>query len=95
MVGAISYPNAIAWSDENLIAVASGHLVTILVLNCHLLPSIRFDSSLPFPLTVSMHFVLQNPALPLTPRGLVTISTAEPFSVGIVDRNGILFKTTI
>nr|XP_011462837.1 PREDICTED: uncharacterized protein LOC101299663 isoform X2 [Fragaria vesca subsp. vesca] len=30
LVGAPSYPNAIAWSDENLIAVASGHLVTIL-----------------------------------------------------------------
>lgn len=25
------YPNAIAWSDENLIAVGSGHLVIILV----------------------------------------------------------------
>ncbi|KAM5569686.1 hypothetical protein ABKV19_016944 [Rosa sericea] len=30
LVGAPSYPNAVAWSDENLIAVASGHLVTIL-----------------------------------------------------------------
>ncbi|KAF3432745.1 hypothetical protein FNV43_RR23847 [Rhamnella rubrinervis] len=61
MVGAVSYPNAIAWSDENLIAVASGHLVTIL-----------------------------NPALPLTPRGLVTMSTADPFPIGIVDRNDLL-----
>lgn len=33
LVGAPSYPYAIAWSDENLIAVASGHLVTILVLH--------------------------------------------------------------
>ncbi|KAG6714350.1 hypothetical protein I3842_05G198700 [Carya illinoinensis] len=30
LVAPPSYPNAIAWSDENLIAVASGHLVTIL-----------------------------------------------------------------
>lgn len=33
LFGAPSYPNAISWSDENLVAVASGHLVTILVLN--------------------------------------------------------------
>lgn len=31
LVASPSYPNAVAWSDENLIAVASGHLVTILV----------------------------------------------------------------
>lgn len=31
LVAAPNYPNAIAWSDENLIAVASGPLVTILV----------------------------------------------------------------
>lgn len=31
LVAAPSYPSAIAWSDENLIAVASDHLVTILV----------------------------------------------------------------
>ena len=31
LVASPSYPNSIAWSDENLIAVASGHLVTILV----------------------------------------------------------------
>ncbi|KAL7003781.1 hypothetical protein U1Q18_004926 [Sarracenia purpurea var. burkii] len=30
LVASPSYPNAIAWSDENLVAVASGHLVTIL-----------------------------------------------------------------
>ncbi|XP_040930466.1 uncharacterized protein [Gossypium hirsutum] len=30
LVDSPSYPNSIAWSDENLIAVASGHLVTIL-----------------------------------------------------------------
>jgi hypothetical protein len=32
LVASPSYPNAVAWSDENLIAVASGHLVTILVI---------------------------------------------------------------
>lgn len=31
LVGSPSCANAIAWSDENLLAVASGHLVTILV----------------------------------------------------------------
>ncbi|GMI76518.1 hypothetical protein like AT3G49400 [Hibiscus trionum] len=30
LVDSPSYPNSIAWSDDNLIAVASGHLVTIL-----------------------------------------------------------------
>ncbi|KAJ8760793.1 hypothetical protein K2173_021831 [Erythroxylum novogranatense] len=30
LVAAPSFPNALAWSDENLIAVASGHVVTIL-----------------------------------------------------------------
>ncbi|XP_057418381.1 uncharacterized protein LOC130712569 isoform X2 [Lotus japonicus] len=30
LLGSPSFPNAIAWSDDNLIAVASGHLVTIL-----------------------------------------------------------------
>ncbi|KAF7816631.1 transducin/WD40 repeat protein [Senna tora] len=30
LLGSPSYPNAIAWSQENLIAVASGHIVTIL-----------------------------------------------------------------
>ncbi|XP_027100819.2 uncharacterized protein [Coffea arabica] len=30
LVASPSYPNAVAWSEENLIAVASGHLVTIL-----------------------------------------------------------------
>ncbi|GFZ06366.1 transducin/WD40 repeat-like superfamily protein [Actinidia rufa] len=30
LVASPSYPNAFAWSDENLVAVASGHLVTIL-----------------------------------------------------------------
>ncbi|KAK2995901.1 hypothetical protein RJ640_028309, partial [Escallonia rubra] len=30
LVASPAYPNAVAWSDENLVAVASGHLVTIL-----------------------------------------------------------------
>ncbi|XP_054816404.1 uncharacterized protein LOC129316145 isoform X2 [Prosopis cineraria] len=30
LLGSPSFPNAIAWSDENLIAVASGHIITIL-----------------------------------------------------------------
>ncbi|KAA8533539.1 hypothetical protein F0562_031027 [Nyssa sinensis] len=30
LVASPSYPNAVAWSDDNLVAVASGHLVTIL-----------------------------------------------------------------
>jgi hypothetical protein len=31
LVGAPTFPNSIKWSEDNLIAVASGHLVTILV----------------------------------------------------------------
>lgn len=30
LVASPSYPNAVAWSEENLVAVASGHVVTIL-----------------------------------------------------------------
>ncbi|KAK4273836.1 hypothetical protein QN277_017155 [Acacia crassicarpa] len=30
LLGSPSFPNAIAWSEENLIAVASGHIITIL-----------------------------------------------------------------
>ncbi|KAK7392844.1 hypothetical protein VNO78_21294 [Psophocarpus tetragonolobus] len=30
LLGSPSFPNAVVWSDDNLIAVASGHLVTIL-----------------------------------------------------------------
>ncbi|KAI3974980.1 hypothetical protein MKX01_005091, partial [Papaver californicum] len=30
LVASPSYPNSVAWSDENLVAIASGHLVTIL-----------------------------------------------------------------
>ncbi|KAI9097638.1 hypothetical protein K1719_025409 [Acacia pycnantha] len=30
LLGSPSFPNAIAWSEENLIAVASGHMITIL-----------------------------------------------------------------
>lgn len=32
LVASPSYPNAVAWSDENLVAVASGNIVTILVI---------------------------------------------------------------
>ncbi|KAI3890864.1 hypothetical protein MKX03_025881 [Papaver bracteatum] len=31
LVASPSYPNSVAWSDENLVAIASGHLVTILL----------------------------------------------------------------
>ncbi|XP_028790768.1 uncharacterized protein LOC114746682 isoform X3 [Neltuma alba] len=30
LLGSPSFPNAIAWSEENLIAVASGHIITVL-----------------------------------------------------------------
>ncbi|KAE8705493.1 SER/ARG-rich protein 34A [Hibiscus syriacus] len=70
LVDSPSYPNSIAWSDENLIAVASGHLVTVL-----------------------------NPALPFGPRGLISISKSEPYSIGVVKRedlaSGCLLPTTL
>ena len=31
VVGAPAFPNSVKWSQENLLAIASGHLVTILV----------------------------------------------------------------
>lgn len=50
LVAAPNYPNAVAWSDENLIAVASGPLVTILVSNLflHLPPLISKRTVLTF-----------------------------------------------
>ncbi|XP_058086991.1 uncharacterized protein LOC131234044 isoform X2 [Magnolia sinica] len=30
LIASLSYPNSIAWSEENLVAIASGHIVTIL-----------------------------------------------------------------
>jgi hypothetical protein len=36
LMGSPCFPNAIAWSQDNLIAVASGNLVTILVLSLSL-----------------------------------------------------------
>ncbi|XP_042501155.1 uncharacterized protein LOC122079009 [Macadamia integrifolia] len=61
LVASPSYPNSLAWSEENLVAVASGHLVTIL-----------------------------NPALPFGPRGLINIPPAEPFPIGVIEREDLL-----
>ncbi|GLT48303.1 hypothetical protein SLA2020_219360 [Shorea laevis] len=61
LVASPSYPNSIAWSDENLIAVASGHVVTIL-----------------------------NAALPLGPRGLITVHKSEPYPIGVVKEEDLL-----
>jgi hypothetical protein len=36
LMGSPCFPNAISWSQDNLIAVASGNLVTILVLSLSL-----------------------------------------------------------
>jgi hypothetical protein len=41
-MGSPCFPNAIAWSQDNLIAVASGNLVTILVLSLSLSLSLLF-----------------------------------------------------
>ncbi|XP_010253730.1 PREDICTED: uncharacterized protein LOC104594717 isoform X2 [Nelumbo nucifera] len=54
VVASPSYPNSVAWSDENLVAIASGHLVTIL--NPALLFGprglITVPPSIPFPIGV-------------------------------------------
>ncbi|XWS50267.1 hypothetical protein CRYUN_Cryun12cG0073700 [Craigia yunnanensis] len=54
LVASPSYPNSIAWSDENLIAVASGHLVTILNPALPFGPRglITFPKSEPYPIGV-------------------------------------------
>ncbi|GKE75114.1 hypothetical protein Tco_1537155 [Tanacetum coccineum] len=54
LVASPSYSNSIAWSDENLLVVASGHLVTILN---PAMPSgpkglITIQSAKPFPIGV-------------------------------------------
>ncbi|PKI66208.1 hypothetical protein CRG98_013376 [Punica granatum] len=54
LVASPSYPNSIAWSEENLIAVASGHLVTILNPELPLGPRglIKIPAGKPFPIGV-------------------------------------------
>ncbi|XP_030463314.1 uncharacterized protein LOC115683051 isoform X2 [Syzygium oleosum] len=54
LVASPSYPNSIAWSDENLIAVACGHLVTILNPALPFGPRglIKVPSNEPFPIGV-------------------------------------------
>ncbi|XP_020251912.1 uncharacterized protein LOC109829178, partial [Asparagus officinalis] len=50
LVSSPSYPNSIAWSKENLVAVASGHLITILNPALPVRPRglIRLPPSIPF-----------------------------------------------
>ncbi|XP_039068829.1 uncharacterized protein LOC120215141 [Hibiscus syriacus] len=84
LVDSPSYPNSIAWSDENLIAVASGYLVTILekkkkrdecFKNSVLLLRTKID------------------------RGLISIPKTEPYPIGVVKRedlaSGCLLPTTL
>ncbi|OVA04709.1 WD40 repeat [Macleaya cordata] len=54
LVASPSYPNSVAWSDENLVAVASGHLVTILNPSLLIGPRglITIPPSKPFPIGV-------------------------------------------
>ncbi|RWW20124.1 hypothetical protein BHE74_00015043, partial [Ensete ventricosum] len=80
LVASPSYPNSIAWSNENLVAVASGHIVTIVGDGYSLLH-------------VSIHFFIvfpQNPALLDGPRGLITLSPNKPFPLGVVRREDLL-----
>ncbi|XP_043695577.1 uncharacterized protein LOC122646148 isoform X2 [Telopea speciosissima] len=61
LVASPCYPNSVAWSEENLVAVASGHLVTIL-----------------------------NPEVPIGPRGVINIPSAEPFPIGTIEKKDLL-----
>ncbi|KAJ8514019.1 hypothetical protein OPV22_004453 [Ensete ventricosum] len=65
LVASPSYPNSIAWSNENLVAVASGHIVTIV--NPALLDGprglITLSPNKPFPLGVVRREDLLTPCL--------------------------------
>ncbi|KAK3042854.1 hypothetical protein RJ639_001127 [Escallonia herrerae] len=91
LVASPAYPNAVAWSDENLVAVASGHLVTILV-NFQLQESIKKSPHCYSIMTelMNLFFIVQNPATPFGPRGLITIPPSKPFPIGVVERKDLL-----
>ncbi|XP_038982100.1 uncharacterized protein LOC103720062 [Phoenix dactylifera] len=65
LVASPSYPNSIAWSKENLVAIASGHLITIL--NAALLAGprglITLSPNKPFPVGVVRREDLLTPCL--------------------------------
>ncbi|CAK7324275.1 unnamed protein product [Dovyalis caffra] len=80
-----SYPNAIAWSDDNFIAVASAHLVTIL--RCFVNVTDSYFRSLEF-IVVSFR-ACNRKAVPYGPRGLIRVPTCEPYPIGRVNREDL------
>ncbi|KAI5657533.1 hypothetical protein M9H77_26326 [Catharanthus roseus] len=65
LVAAPCYPNAVVWSDENLVAVASGHLVTILNPSTPFGPRglITLTASKPFPIGVIQREDILSPCM--------------------------------
>lgn len=103
LVASPSYPNSIAWSKENLVAIASGHLITILVSKYMMdvvsiiIEDLIFLLLKKYSLSkcylsnyclVRVFFFLQNPALLAGPRGLIRLPLNKPFPVGVVRREG-------
>nr|TKW11867.1 hypothetical protein SEVIR_5G000400v2 [Setaria viridis] len=74
LIASPSYPNAIAWSSDNLVAVA-----TLCSHSCHTLMfrgEARFETTL-------------NPAVLEGPRGLVGLRRSDPFPIGVVNREDL------
>nr|CAD1833693.1 unnamed protein product [Ananas comosus var. bracteatus] len=65
LVASPSYPNSIAWSNENLVAIASGHIITILNPALHAGPRglITLHPDKPFPIGVVDKEDLLSPCL--------------------------------
>lgn len=88
LVTSPTYSNAVAWSNENLVAIASGHFVTIVVIlsfTCYYsLKTTLPDLSYSYYLNISC----QNPAMPRGAKGLITIPNNKPFPIGVIDKKG-------
>jgi hypothetical protein len=89
LIASPCYPGAIAWSNENLVAVASGHLVIILVseassLRCH----DNVVRGYNFALIMCCLLLLKNPDALEGPRQVVVICHSDPFPIGVVNREG-------
>lgn len=90
LVSAPCYPNSIVWSDENLIAVASGRHVTILVLLTSQKPVIMIFFKIflfqLFRLCNFFFYIVQNPVSVLAPKGTIGIPPGMPLPIGVVMR---------
>ncbi|XP_073016551.1 uncharacterized protein [Primulina eburnea] len=98
LVSAPCYPNAVAWSEENLVAVSSGSLVTILHLSLNI--EIAQVQKYPGIQSVLAEFLVDQEfwAVKLFSkpsgagcRGVISVLPSKPFSIGVINAGGIDF----